>query len=251
MKTSIAGKRILSVDIGGSHVKATILNHEGVLQMDYRKIPTPPKPTPVQLIATIQQLIKNFPEYDNISVGFPGYVKKGVIFTAPNLGTDAWKGFDLAAALQKQFDKPTLVVNDADMQGLGVVDGKGLELVVTLGTGFGTALLMDGFLLPHLEMAHHPITKSKTYDEYVGEKAFEKERIDKWNERVKYVISVLKTVFNYDRLYIGGGNASKLNFKLDDDITIVSNRDGIKGGARLWLADDRHKGPRAKTPTEK
>ena len=219
--------------------------------MDYRKIPTPPKPTPEQLIATIQQLIKNFPEYDNISVGFPGYVKKGVIFTAPNLGTDAWKGFDLAAALQKQFDKPTLVVNDADMQGLGVVDGKGLELVVTLGTGFGTALLMDGFLLPHLELAHHPITKSKTYDEYVGEKAFEKEGIDKWNERVKHVISVLKTVFNYDRLYIGGGNASKLNFKLDDDITIVSNRDGIKGGARLWLADDRQKGPRAKTPTEK
>jgi polyphosphate glucokinase len=125
------------------------------------------------------------------------------------------------------------------MQGLGVVDGKGFELVVTLGTGFGTALLSDGFLIPHLEMAHHPITKNKTYDQYVGEKALEKEGEKKWNERVKAVIEILKTVFNYDTLYIGGGNARKIDFKLDDNVKITSNRDGIKGGARLWLDDTR------------
>jgi polyphosphate glucokinase len=239
MKQTSPDEKILSIDIGGSHVKATLLNHEGELQMEYQKIPTPPSPKPKQLVEVIQTLIKNFPAYDKVSAGFPGYVKKGVVFTAPNLGTDAWKGFDLASALEKALGKPTQVVNDADMQGLGVVDGKGFELVVTLGTGFGTALLSDGFLLPHLEVAHHPITKSKTYDDYVGEKALEKEGDVKWNKRVKYVIGVLKTVFNYDTLYIGGGNARKITFKLDDNIKITSNRDGIKGGARLWKEDKR------------
>ncbi len=240
MKKTLAGERILSIDIGGSHVKAVILNDEGVMQMEYQKIATPPSPTPKQLIATIKTLIKDYPPYDNISVGFPGYVKKGVIFTAPNLGTKAWAGFDLQKGLEKEFGKPTQVVNDADMQGLGVVDGVGFEVVMTLGTGFGTALLMDGILLPHLELAHLPITKSKTYDKYIGEKAFVKEGVDKWNERLKNVLEIFKTVFNYDRLYIGGGNASKINFKLDSNITIVSNRDGIKGGARLWQVHSKH-----------
>ncbi|MBW4889166.1 ROK family protein [Mucilaginibacter sp. HMF5004] len=240
MKNTSAGERILSIDIGGSHVKAVILNQEGEMQMEYKKIATPPNPTPKKLITTIQELLKDFPTYNNVSVGFPGYVKNGTVFTAPNLGTKAWVGFELANALEKTLGKPTQVVNDADMQGLGVVDGKGFELVVTLGTGFGTALLMNGVLLPHLELAHLPVTKSKTYDKYIGEKALEKEGIEKWNERVKYVIETFKTVFNYDRLYIGGGNASKLNFKLDSNITIVSNRDGIKGGARLWRMQETH-----------
>jgi polyphosphate glucokinase len=239
MEQPSLGDRILSIDIGGSHVKATTLDQEGNLQMDYQKIVTPPSPSPKQLIETIKQLIKAFPAYDKISVGFPGYVKKGVIFTAPNLGTDAWKNFDLAKALEKELGKPAKVVNDADMQGLGVVDGKGFELVITLGTGFGTALLMDGYLLPHLEMAHHPVTKKKTYDEFIGEKALLKEGDKKWNERLKKVIEILKTVFNYDTLYIGGGNSSKISFKLDNNIKIVSNRDGIKGGARLWQQDER------------
>jgi len=162
-----------------------------------------------------------------------------VIFTAPNLGTEAFKGFDLAGALQKALGKPARVVNDADMQGLGVVDGKGFEMVVTLGTGFGTAFLSDGFLLPHLEISQLPIRKGKNYDEYIGEKALEKEGDVKWNKRVKTVIAILKTVFNYDTLYIGGGNARKITFKLDDNIKLTSNRDGIKGGARLWKEDTR------------
>jgi len=239
MKKTSTGDKILSIDIGGSHVKATILDEEGELQMDYEKIVTPPLPKPKQLVEVIQTLIKNFPVYDKVSVGFPGYIKNGVVFTAPNLGTDAWKGFDLAKALETALGKPTRVVNDADMQGLGVVDGKGFEMVVTLGTGFGTALLSDGYLLPHLEIAHHPITKSKTYDQYVGEKALEKEGEAKWNERVKHVIGILKTVFNYDTLYLGGGNARKITFKLDSNIKLTSNRDGIKGGARLWKQDIR------------
>ena len=208
--------------------------------MDYDKVPTPMPATPENVVNVIKKLVKAFPAYDYISVGFPGYVKHGVIKTAPNLGTDFWKDFDLSKKLEKELGKPTRVVNDADMQGLGIVSGKGLEMVITLGTGFGTALLVDGQLMPHLELAHHPFAKGKTYDQYVGERALEKEGLDKWNRRMKKVLKTLKTVINYDILYIGGGNSDKLKFKLDKNMKLVTNQDGIKGGARLWLKDARH-----------
>jgi len=239
-KNQIASPKFLSIDIGGSHIKATILNDKGALQMDYDKIPTPAPATPQNLVNAIKTLVKSFAHYDMISVGFPGYVKNGVIKTAPNLGSDYWKDFDLSKTLQTELGKPTRVVNDADMQGLGVVSGKGLEMVITLGTGFGTALLVNGQLMPHLELAHHPFAKGMTYDDYVGERALEKEGLQKWNKRMRKVLKVLKTVINYDVLYIGGGNSDKLKFKLDKDIKLVSNQDGIKGGTRLWLKDERH-----------
>src|SRR5580704_3110312 len=197
-KTQSTSPKILSIDIGGSHIKATILDDKGALQMDYDKIPTPMPSTPENMVAAIKKLVKSFPAYDMISVGFPGYVKKGVIKTAPNLGNEAWKNFDLSKKLETELDKPTRVVNDADMQGLGVVSGKGLEMVVTLGTGFGTALLVDGQLMPHLEISHHPISKGKDYDVYIGDRALQKEGLQKWNKRMKKVLQVLKTVINYD-----------------------------------------------------
>jgi len=239
-KDTKASPKILSIDIGGSHVKATILNDKGELQMAYDKTPTPMPSTPENMVDAIKKLVKDFPAFDYISVGFPGYVKRGVIKTAPNLSTEAWKDFDLSADLEKKLGKPARVVNDADMQGLGLVSGKGLEMVLTLGTGFGTALLVDGQLMPHLEVSHHPISKGKDYDEYIGDKAMHKEGLKKWNNRMKKVLKVMKTVFNYDTLYIGGGNADKLSFKLDKNIKIVTNQEGIKGGARLWLKDERH-----------
>jgi len=239
-KKAVSSPKFLSIDIGGSHIKATILNDKGALQMDYDKIPTPLPASPENVVNAIKRLVKSFPAYDYISVGFPGYVKQGVINTAPNLGTDFWKDFDLSKKLEKDLGKPTRVVNDADMQGLGVVSGKGLEMVITLGTGFGTALLVDGQLMPHLELAHHPFAKGKTYDQYVGERALEKEGLEKWNQRMKKVLKTLKTVVNYDILYIGGGNSDKLKFKLDKNMRLVTNQDGIKGGSRLWLKDARH-----------
>jgi len=239
MKTPAAPSlQILSLDIGGSHIKGTILNQKGELQKNYEKVVTPNPASPENLIKSIQSLVKDFPKFDKISVGFPGYVKNGVIKTAPNLGTELWKDFDLRKKLEIILGKPTQVVNDADMQGLGVVDGKGLEMVITLGTGFGTAVLMNGKLLPHLEFSHQPFGKSKSYDKYIGESALEKEGKQKWNKRMQKVFEVLKTVFNYDYLYIGGGNSDKLTFKLDKNMKIVSNADGIKGGARLWLTDE-------------
>jgi polyphosphate glucokinase len=236
-------QNILSIDIGGSHVKATVLNKEGALTMDYQRVETPKPTTPEKLLETIKSLTKNFPVFDCISAGFPGYVRDGVVITAPNLDTSLWHNVDLKKMLSDALGKPAKVVNDADMQGLGVVNGKGFEIVVTLGTGFGTAVLMDGNLLPHLEIAHHPITKSKDYDQYIGEKVMLEIGDKKWNKRVKRVIEILQTVFNYDHLYIGGGNAKKINFELDSNITIVSNKDGIKGGARLWRTEERTLAP--------
>lgn len=239
-ESTSASPKILSIDIGGSHVKATILDETGSLTKDYEKIETPKPANPENMIAAIKKLVKSFPGYDMVSVGFPGYVKRGVVYTAPNLGTEYWKEFDLSNKLEQELGKPTRVVNDADMQGLGLVSGKGLELVITLGTGVGTAFLVDGQLMPHLELSHHPISKGKDYDEYVGDKALQKEGVKKWNNRMKKVLSVLKTVVNYDTLYIGGGNSDKLNFKLDKNIKIVTNQEGIRGGARLWYNDERH-----------
>ncbi len=237
MKKATSSLRILSVDIGGSHVKATILNSKGELQMDYKKTDTPSPATPENVIAAIQTLVNNFPKFDRVSVGFPGYIKNGVAKTAPNLSNKHWANFDLIKNLSEVLGKPVKVVNDADMQGLGVVEGNGFEVVVTLGTGFGSALLLDGSLLPHLEMSQHPFTKTATYDDYIGDKALEKLGQKKWNKRVQRIIKVLKTVFNYDTLYIGGGNSRKINFKLDKNIKIITNEEGIKGGARLWVND--------------
>ena len=232
-------ENILSIDIGASFIKATVLSHEGELLQNYNRIKTPDPATPQKILRAIQNsLVTNFQDYDSVSVGFPGFIKKGIVQTAPNLGTDLWKGVNLNKLLTDALNKPVRIANDADMQGLGVVSEKGLEMVITLGTGFGTALLLDGHLLPHLELAHHPITKNKTYDDYVGDNALKKTGVKKWNKRMKKVLDILKTVFNYDRLYIGGGNSGKLNFKLDENIKIITNKDGIKGGARLWQLDD-------------
>ena len=225
---------ILAIDIGGSHIKATILDANGKLQMDYEKIVTPVPANPTNVMAAIKKLLQGFPVYEKISVGFPGYVKEGTVITAPNLGTKYWSNVNFAELLSNTLNKPARVINDADMQGLGVVSGKGFEILLTLGTGFGTATLKNGSLLPHLEMAHHPISKKQTYDEYVGEKALEKIGVKKWNKRIEMIIGVFQTVFNYDVLYIGGGNAAKLKLKLPANIKMVNNEDGIHGGARLW-----------------
>jgi polyphosphate glucokinase len=136
--------------------------------------------------------------------------------------------------LEQKLGRPARVVNDADLQGLGFAEGHGLEMVMTLGTGFGTALMLHGSLLPHLELAHLPVTKNKDYDAWIGEAALHRVGEKKWNRRMEKVIHTFRTVINYDRLYISGGNAKKLSFPLDSNIKIVSNREGIRGGARLW-----------------
>jgi polyphosphate glucokinase len=230
--------KVLSIDIGGSHIKATVLDKDGALLTDYNKVETPQPANPENVVKAIKKLAKAFTGYNKISVGFPGYVRDSIVKTAPNLDNAAWENFNLGEKLEEVLGHPARVVNDADMQGLGVVNGKGLELVLTLGTGFGTAVLLDGKLLPHLEIGQSPITRHNSYDNYIGDKAFGAEGKKKWNIRMEKVLNVLKTLFNYDYLYIGGGNARELTFKLDKNVKLVTNQDGIKGGARLWTTDE-------------
>jgi len=233
-------EHILTIDVGGSHIKGTILDSEGNQQMKYKKLVTPANATPHAVLTTILSLVEGMPEYGRVSVGFPGYVRNGIVYTAPNLQNLLWKHIEFGQQISDALQKPVRLVNDADQLGLGVVSGEGFELAVTLGTGFGTAVLIDGYLLPHLELAHHPLHKGKDYDAYIGEKAMKKAGRKKWNQRVKMVLEILKTVFNYDRLYLGGGNASKLTIPLDGNIHLFTNEDGIRGGARLWKMEDKY-----------
>lgn len=225
----------LAIDIGGTGIKAALLDDTGHMIGDRSRVPTPAKPiAPAQLLGAIDQAAKPFTAFDRVSVGFPGYVRKGRVVTAPNLGNESLAGFDLQAALSEHWGKPVRVLNDADVQGFGAIRGEGVELVLTLGTGAGTALFYDGQLMPHLELAHHPIRGRKTYDEYVGNAARRRKGKKAWNKRVGGVIEILRTVINFDHLYIGGGNAKDISFKLPPDISIVPNSDGLTGGIALW-----------------
>lgn len=231
-------EKILAIDIGGSHIKATLLNAEGDFLDKYEREDTPKVPSPSKVLDLILTISQRFPGYDKIAAAFPGYIKNGVVKTAPQLGTSLWKDYNLAKSLEIVLGKPARVINDADFQALALSSGNGTELVITLGTGFGSGFLHNGNLLPHLELSQHPITRKKNYDAYAGNEAFEKIGKKKWNKRMKKIICTLKTVFNYDHLYISGGNAKYISFKLDDNISIDNNRDGIKGGSLLWKQDE-------------
>jgi len=224
----------LAVDIGGSHLKASVLDRAGAEIVPHVAVTTPHPAPPSRTLALLDGMIRTLPAFDRISVGFPGAVRDGRVLTAPNLGSADWHDFPLAAELARRWEKPARVLNDAEVQGFGVIQGKGLECVVTLGTGFGSALYRDGELMPHLELGQHPVRKGKTYDEYVGAAALEKKGAEKWNLRVRRVIDTVRTLLNYDRLYLGGGNASRIDFDLPPDVIIVSNEAGITGGIRLW-----------------
>jgi predicted NBD/HSP70 family sugar kinase len=129
--------------------------------------------------------------------------------------------------------RPTRVANDADLQGAAVIKGDGLELVVTLGTGVGTAMFYDGHLLPHLEFAHHPLRKGRTYNEVLGDAARRKAGNRKWAQRVAETVETLRALTFFDHCYIGGGNSVRLS-DLPDDVTVVDNAAGILGGIKLW-----------------
>jgi polyphosphate glucokinase len=233
-KTAVAPKSTttLAVDVGGTGIKAAALDEKGKMITEREKIKTPRNATPKKVIAIIQKLAKMAGEFDRASVGFPGVIKNGVVYTAVNLGK-GWKGYKLEAELKKKLKRPVRVANDADVQGLGCVTGHGDELVITLGTGFGSVLFVDGHRI-HLELGHHPFHYGKTYEEELGIKAFQKKGKKKWNKHLSEAIDELTKTFNYDRLYIGGGNAASINFKLPSNVKVVSNTDGLLGGIKLW-----------------
>jgi polyphosphate glucokinase len=229
-----SGKLTLAIDIGGTGLKASIVDEAGDMCTERVRIATPVGAPPAKIVEALAGLVAPLGSYDRVAVGFPGVVRDGRILTAANLGNDAWIGFDLARALAGALGKPVLVANDADIQGLAVVSGKGVEMVVTLGTGFGTGLYLDGRLGPHLEIAHQPFRQGETYDQQLGNAARKKVGAARWNKRVKKALGNLRRLTNFDHLYIGGGNAKKIDFVLDPDMTLVSNEAGMKGGVVLW-----------------
>jgi polyphosphate glucokinase len=228
-------RNILTVDIGGTGVKASVIDRNGTMIADKVRISTPHPSPPGVLVEAIATLIKPLPHFDRVAIGFPGAVRGNVILTAPHLGEEVWHGVDLAALISQRLGGvPTKIVNDAEMQGLAVIKGKGLEFILTLGTGCGTGIFYNGQLAPHLELSTHPIHKKYTYDTYVGNAVLLKIGKKRWNKRVQRVIEALRALTHYDRLYIGGGNSKYVMGDLPGTITLVSNEAGIDGGAALW-----------------
>jgi polyphosphate glucokinase len=227
--------RTLAIDIGGTGIKAALLDEAGQVISERERVATPAKPiAPEVLMHALDELTTPLGTFDRVSVGFPGYVRDGRVVTAPNLGTETLAGFDLQRALSSRWGKPVRVLNDADVQGFGAISGEGIEMVLTLGTGAGTAIIRDGEIMPHLELAHHPLSGKKTYDEYIGNSARRKKGKKAWNKRVAKAIEILRVVVHFDHLYIGGGNAKDLTFDLPHDVSVVPNTDGLTGGIELW-----------------
>jgi polyphosphate glucokinase len=238
-----ANLRTLAVDIGGTGIKTIVLDSAGKPTTERIKVDTPHPATPRAVIAAIVGLAEQQGDFDRVSVGFPGVVRKGVTETAWNLGK-SWIGVDLDKALTKALEKPVRCCNDADVQGLGVVKGKGVELVITLGTGFGSSLFLDGRLVPNMQLAHHAGWRRKTYEEELGIRALKKDGKKKWNRRLLRAIASLKSMFNYDTLFIGGGNAHKITVELPSRVRIVSNVAGLLGGIALWRGTEEGYGVR-------
>ena len=228
------GPRTLAIDIGGTRLKAGILDGIGTMIVGPERVDTPHPSGPADVMTALLELVRPLGAFDRISVGFPGVVRSGRILTAPNLGTQAWHAYPLATDLAQRLGKPTRVLNDASVQGLGEISGVGLECVITLGTGFGFALFQDGLLAPHLELGQHPCARDKTYDHYLGNAAFHKVGRAKWNRRLARVLGFIATLVTYDTLLIGGGNAQVIDFDLPPNVRIVPNAAGITGGVRLW-----------------
>ncbi|MEM9482179.1 MAG: ROK family protein [Cyanobacteria bacterium P01_F01_bin.116] len=223
----------LAIDIGGSGIKVILLDPTGAPLGERARLKTPSPAKPKAVMDTIAKLVAEQPSFDRISVGFPGVVRHGITYTAANLDK-AWVGYPLAEQLTQRLKCPVKVANDADIQGFGAISGEGVELVITLGTGFGSALFVNGHLVPNLEMAHHRFRKTESYEEQLGRAALEKVGKEKWNRRLQKAIESLEHLFNYDRLYIGGGEAKNITFELADNIKIVPNVLGLLGGIALW-----------------
>ncbi|MEP7339814.1 MAG: ROK family protein [Acidobacteriota bacterium] len=234
---AVQGMKTLAFDIGGSGLKASLLDENGEMITKRVRVETPQPCPPGVLLEKFKELIELLPPFDRVSVGFPGVVRKGVTLSCKNLGSDEWIRFDLQSAIAAATGKPVRVINDADMQGLGAIRGEGVELVITLGTGIGSSFFEDGRLAPHIELAHIPFRKGETYEEQLGNKALKKVGKRIWNARLEKAIEHFRTLTNFDKLYLGGGNAEEVTFK-QPDIEVVSNTLGLRGGIWLWKDAD-------------
>lgn len=227
------GPRTLAIDIGGSGLKALVLGPDGKPLTERQRVATPKPATPKAVMGALTKLIGPLGEFDRVSAGFPGVVQEGVTMTAHNLHK-GWVGFNLAQELSEATGRPVRVLNDAGVQGFGVIEGRGVEMVLTLGTGMGCALYVDGKYVPNLELAHHPFRHGKTYEEYVGNAALKRVGRKKWNKHVERVLQQIQPIFNPRKIYVGGGNARLLDIPFAENVRITENVAGLLGGFALW-----------------
>ena len=225
----------LSIDIGGSGLKAMLLDAAGAPASERQRVPTPLVPNPQAVLLGLDELRKLLPAFDRVSVGFPGVVKHGKTFGAFNLHPLWAGGFPLQAELEKLWKRPVRVGNDADVAGYGAIKGVGVELVLTLGTGLGGALFTNGHLCPGLEIGHHIWRKKgMTYEDYIGRRGLDEFGKKTWNKLLREAIMETEKLFNWDHLFLGGGNTKKIDFELPPNVTVVPNESGILGGVYLW-----------------
>jgi hypothetical protein len=214
-------RRILVVDIGGTHVKLLVRGMKEPI-----KIPSGPTLTPGMMIRKIKAALKDQP-YDVVSIGCPGPIIHGQLFREPyNLGK-GWMGFDF----HKAFGKPVRIINDAAMQALGSYSG-GRLLFLGLGTGLGSAMVVNGIVEP-MELAHLPYKNGKTYEDYLGLRGLKRLGRKKWERHVDKVVMQLREALEPDAVVIGGGNAKKLK-KLPSHAILGSNENAFRGGFRMW-----------------
>lgn len=212
---------MLAIDVGGTHVKISVSG-----QRETREFESGPTLTPRKMVARVRRLTADL-KYDVVSIGYPGVVVHGKIITEPyNLGR-GWVGFDF----RKAFGRPTQVMNDAAMQAIGSYEG-GRMLFLGLGTGLGSALIVDGTVAP-MELAHLPYKHGRTYEDYVGDHGRRRLGAKKWRHTVASVVEQLSKALEADYVVLGGGNARKLK-KLPKNARLGNNSFAFLGGFRVW-----------------
>jgi predicted NBD/HSP70 family sugar kinase len=221
-KRSGAERRILVLDIGGTHVKAALSDAPA------RKIrfPSGPTMTPEAMVRGLRSAVGTT-QYDAVAMGYPGLVRRGTITREPFHLGKGWVGFDFG----KAFRRPTRIVNDAAMQALGSYRG-GSMLFLGLGSGLGSAMIVDGELQP-MELAHLPYRKGRTFEEFVGEAARVRLGRKRWQREVFAVVETLEAALEPDYVVLGGGNVRKLR-KLPPGVHRGDNQNAFAGGVRLW-----------------
>jgi polyphosphate glucokinase len=245
------GPLTVCVDVGATSLKAAIVDAHGEQQGDRVKLRTSWPMTPSRLVEEVARLVVRLPRADRLALGFPGPVLDGVVVSGANLeraggpGTartralrEAWGGFDLQRRLAATFELDARVANDADVAALACARGKGLELTVSLGSGLGTGLTLDGQLQPHLECSELRWSRRETLDEVVGEHARKRDGESKWHGRVVAALAHLHVLIGFDHLHLTGGNGPRVRLDelgaLSAATTVSTTRAGLLGGVLLY-----------------
>ena len=254
----MAERLTLSIDCGGLFLKSSVLDDLGTMHSKPNRIPTPYPLSPELFVETLADIAAELPAAYRVTVGMPGMIRNGVVVAIPHYVNvkgpnskidsdllEAWNGFDAQSAIAAKLGVPTLVLNDAEVHGAGIITGTGYEVVITLGTGLGFAIFYGGKLAPHFELSHVTIRRNTTFDTWIGE--HERKRLGSifWSRRVRQMVEELRPVFKWDRLYIGGGNARLIRpadlERMGDDVVIVPNTAGVAGGVRAWSLEHYHR----------